>query len=79
MRYKYGKYNIVEVETDESVCDGCCFERSVFGRDCGNVSRPECHHLGRKDGMSVIFSLAGREPVKRSKNKKNSKDDNIKD
>lgn len=55
MRYKVADYYVYEVVTEKPLCDGCCFERSVFGRTCNNLSIPECHHFGREDGKNVIF------------------------
>jgi len=72
-KYKYAGCDIIPVEVPENKCDGCCFERSVFGRDCTNVRKPECHNLGRKDGISLIFKLNGK-PQKRKRISKTRKE-----
>lgn len=68
-------YNGVEIETvavPEPKCDGCMFEYSVFGKDCGVVTKPECVGKLREDGKDVIFRQKEAKEVKR-KNKRNGK------
>jgi len=71
-KYFYNGLEIEAVAVPEPVCDGCMFEHSVFGKDCGVVTKPECIGALRNDGKDVIFRYKENKDVKR-KHKRNGK------
>lgn len=57
--FRKGRSVLAVVQTAESVCAGCYYEKSGRARkDCISVNNlGACHHAVRTDGKSVIFKL----------------------
>lgn len=63
-KYTYRDMEFEEVPTQKDTCEGCIFEFQVIGRDCGQITKPECKALLRHDGTGVIFRYKEPKPDK---------------
>ena len=57
--FRKGRSVLAVVQTGDSVCEGCYYEKSGRARtDCISVPNlGACHHTVRSDRKSVIFKL----------------------
>jgi len=55
--FRKGRNILAVVQTEESVCAGCYYEKNGRARtDCISANNlGACHHAVRTDGKSVIF------------------------